>query len=130
MNKLVQRLLIFFIGIPAVFALVYLLPFFRHLPLNIVAILFSAIGAVEFCAMLEKKQISITRVQAFILGSLAPVTATLTVSFNLSEWITPAILMAGAGWVLLSQVFSRSANMETIINRLAGGFSVMIYPGF
>jgi phosphatidate cytidylyltransferase len=130
MKKVVERLLIFSIGIPAVYGLVFLLPFCRHLPFNIIVIIFSAIGAVEFSAMLEKKQIYISKIESFILGALAATAATLTVSLNFSEWVVPLILMAGAGWALLSRVFSSSKDMETIINRIAGCLSVMVYPGF
>ena len=130
MKKVVERVLIFIIGVPAFFSLIYFLPFCRHLAYNIFAILFSAVGAVEFSAMLEKKQIHISKIKACILGALTPFAATLTINFNFPESIIPIIIISGAGWVLLSQVFSRSENMDTVINRLLGYFSVMIYPGF
>jgi phosphatidate cytidylyltransferase len=130
MRKLAERLLIFFIGVPAVFALVYLLPFYKHLPLNVIITLFSAIGAVEFSAMLEKKQISITKTEAFILGALAPAAATLNISLNIPLWIVPVILAAGALWAILSRVFSSNANMGNVIGSIAGSLSALIYPGF
>jgi phosphatidate cytidylyltransferase len=130
MKKLVQRLLIFFIGIPAVFALVFFLPFCRHLPLNIVVILFSGIGAVEFSTMLGKKQLHISKTNAFLLGALAPAALTLNISLNFPEWLTLSIIMAGAVWILLSGVFLRPEKMETVINHIAGGFSLLVYPGF
>lgn len=129
MKKLIERLLIFFLGIPLIFALVFLLPFYRHLPLNIAVILFSAVGALEFSAMLEKKRLCIVKTEAFILGSLAPLSITLAVSFNVGEWIVPLMLLTGAGWVLISGVFSQPANMEKAVNRIAGCFSIIIYPG-
>ena len=122
--------MIFFLGVPAVFALVYFLTFLHNLPLNIFVIIFSGIGAVEFSAMLEKKQIRLSKAESFILGSLAPLAATLTVSLNFPVWVIPLIIMAGAGWALVSRIFSRKADMETVIYQLSGGFSVMIYPGF
>jgi len=129
-KKLIERLLIFILGVPAVFALVYLLTFLHSLPLNVVVIIFSGIGAVEFSAMLEKKQMRIVKAESFILGCLAPLAATLTVSLNFPEWVIPLIIMTGAAWALLSRVFSRKADMEAVIYHLLGGFSVMIYPGF
>jgi len=129
-RKLTERLLIFFLGVPAVFALVYFLTFLRSLPLNILVIIFSGIGAVEFSAMLEKKLIRLSKAEGFILGSLAPLAVTLTVSFNFPEWVIPVIIMTGASWVLMSRIFSRTADMETVIYQLSGGFSVMVYPGF
>ena len=122
--------MIFFLGVPAVFVLVYFLTFLRSLPLNVLVIIFSGIGAVEFSAMLEKKQMRLSKAESFILGSLAPLAVTLTVSFNFPEWVIPLILMAGSGWALMSRIFSRKADMETVIYQLSGGFSVMVYPGF
>ena len=130
MKQLLKRLLTFFIGIPAVVVLVLFLPFCRHLPLNIVVILFTAAGAVEFSLMLEKKLLYVTKIESFILGALAPASLTLVISFDCPQWIVSLILMTGAGWVLLSRAFSRLEKMETVTNYLAAGFSVLIYPGF
>ena len=130
MKKIIERLLVFFIGIPVVYALVFLFPLYRHLPLNIVIILFSAVGAMEFSAMLEKKQLRVKKAQAFILGSLAPLLITLSVSFNVPEWITHLIIVAGISSVLIPSIFSNSDDMEKAITRIAGCFSVIIYPGF
>jgi len=130
MKKVIERLLVFLIGIPAIVVLVLFLPFRNNLIFNITAILFSAIGAVEFSIMLEKKQIKISKVEAFILGAIAPLAITLHVSFGLPIWLLSVFSMAGAGWILLSKIFTHSENMETVTNRLVGGFSVMTYPGF
>jgi phosphatidate cytidylyltransferase len=129
MKKLIERLLIFLIGIPAVFALVLYLPYYHNLALNIVAIFFSAMGAVEFSFMLEKKQIVIPKVESFILGSLIPLSFTLLISVEAPEWIIPVIIMTGAGWALLSRVFSRSTEIDTITSQIIGRFSLIIYPG-
>jgi len=130
MKKLIERLLIFIIGIPAVICLILLLPDHKNLALNLFAILFSAMGAVEFSTMLEKKQIRITKIESFILGALAPLAITLNVSFCLDDWIVYVVIMSGAGWVLLSSVFTRSKEIDAVINKITGGFSLLIYPGF
>ncbi|MDR0323718.1 MAG: phosphatidate cytidylyltransferase [Treponema sp.] len=130
MNKITRRLLIFFIGVPVFYVIIFLLPFYRHLALNIAANIFAALCALEFSSMLGKKQIHIKKAEAVILGTLATIAATLTVSFNFSEWIAPLLLMAGFGWVLLSRIFTSSEKMETVISRLVGGFSLIVYPGF
>jgi phosphatidate cytidylyltransferase len=46
------------------------------------------------------------------------------------NWIVPVIIMAGITWALMSRMFSRSAEIETITNKIVGGFSLLIYPGF
>jgi phosphatidate cytidylyltransferase len=129
MKKIIERLLIFLIGIPAIVVLVLYLPFYNNLIFNIVVILFSGIGAVEFSSMLEKKNIRMSKIEAFILGIIAPLAITLNVSLNLPSWLLSVFIMAGTGWVLLSKIFTHTSNLETVTNRLVGGFSVMIYPG-
>jgi phosphatidate cytidylyltransferase len=98
--------------------------------LNIVVILFSAMGAVEFSLMLEKKHVKISKIESFILGALAPLAITLNISFGLPGWIIPLIIMLGSGWALTSRIFSRSSEIENIANKIIGAFSLFIYPGF
>jgi len=129
-RKVIERLLIFILGVPAVFALVYFPVFMRNLPLNIIVIIFSGLGAVEFSIMLEKRQMRLVKVESFILGSLAPLAATLAVSLNFPGWVIPLVLMAGLEWALMSGIFFRKAELETVIYRILGGFSLIIYPGF
>jgi len=130
MNVLLNRLLIFFIGVPAVVVLVMFLPFQKYLSLNIAVIVFSAIGAVEFSQMLEKKNLSISKIESFLLGALAPAALTLNLCFNFPEWTIPLFIMAGSCWALLSRVFSKLEKLETVANRLAACLSSLIYPGF
>jgi phosphatidate cytidylyltransferase len=130
MGKVAQRLLIFFIGVPAVIGIVLFLPYYKHLVLNIFTVIFSAIGAVEFAAMLEKKLLYITKAQAFIFGLLAPLSLALTINFNFPEWIIPLMVMSGALWAVISRAFSSLEKMESVTNHLAASLSVLVYPGF
>jgi phosphatidate cytidylyltransferase len=127
-RKIIERILVFCIGIPAVFSLIYFLPHYNHLIWNIIVTGFTAVGAVEFAAMLNKKQFGISKVNACFLGAIPPLCATLEVSLGID--ILPVFLIAAASWILISLIFSRHADMETVIHRLAGYFSVLIYPGF
>ena len=122
--------MVFFIGVPAVVGIVLFLDFQNHLPLNIVVILFSAAGAVEFASMLEKKQMRISKIKAFILGALAPAALALTINFNLPAWIIPLLVMAGISWAVVPIAFSSAQQIETAASRLAAGLSVIVYPGF
>ena len=129
MSKLVQRLLVFFIGVPLVVIIVLFLPFYNNLALNIVLTAFSSIAAVEFSAMLKTKNLYISKTAAAILGALAPLAGTIILVFNTPSWTAPLVLMTGASLILLPCAFSPIKNVENIIGRIAAGFSVMIYPG-
>jgi len=136
MKKIIERLLVFIIGLPAVFALVILLPYYRNLALNIVIVFFSAMGAVEFSSMLEKKNIFISKIESFILGAMIPLAFTFDVSIYYlggeafdEIFLSPFLLMASAGWILLSKIFSKSTEIEKITGQIIGKFSLLLYPG-
>ena len=128
MKKLIERLLIFFIGLPAVVVIV-MFDFHNHLLLNSVATILSGIGAVEFSSMIKKKNINIHALESMVLGMLAPLMLTLTISFYLPEWIIPAIVMTSALWVLFSGIFTRASEIENITLKVIGRFSLIVYPG-
>ena len=129
MGTIIKRLLVFFIGVPVVVFIILFLPHFHHLTLNIIVIVFSALGAVEFAAILGKKQMRISITEAVIFGSFAPLACTLITCFNFPLWIIPVFFMSAVCWVMLTLAFTRHANMLNAINRLAGCSSVIIYPG-
>jgi phosphatidate cytidylyltransferase len=129
MKKIVYRLLVFFIGIPLLALIVLFLPQQNHLALNIVIIIFSALGAVEFAGILRKKGLSLSTAEAAILGLIGPAAMTVVVSFGLNGQIIPAAFILGASWLLVSRIFSSEAGLEKYTSRTAAGFSVMMYPG-
>jgi phosphatidate cytidylyltransferase len=129
MGTIIKRLLVFVIGVPAFVFVINYLPFIKHLPFNIIVIIFSALGAVEFSSILGKKHLRVSKIEAVIFGSLIPLASTLIVCFDFPEWIIFLFIMACASWVILSLAFTSSANMDNVINRLVGCFSVIVYPG-
>ncbi len=129
MSKLIQRLLVFAIGLPAVLSIVYFLPFRHHLVANIAVICASGIGAVEFAEMLSRKSRAVPRVEAVLLGALLPIAATLKVSFGFSgEWELFAI-SAAALWILSSRVLSVKHELDLVAERVFTAFSILVYPG-
>jgi phosphatidate cytidylyltransferase len=129
MKKIVQRLLIFFLGIPAAVSVIVFLPYRHHLAVNAVVIIISALGSVELARMLKKKGLSLHAAEAAVLGALSPLSMTLSVSFQISSQITPAFFIIGASWLLASGVFCHKDDYSGVVSRLAAGFSVMMYPG-
>jgi len=129
MSSIIKRLLVFLIGVPAFVFVINYLPYKNNLIFNIVVVIFSVLGAVEFAAILGKKHLRISKIEAAVLGSFTPVAFTLNVCFDFPQWMIPLFLMSIVSWVILSLVFSNQANMYNVINRLAVCFSVIIYPG-
>lgn len=129
MKKLVQRLLIFFLGIPAAVAVIVFLPYRHHLAVNVLVIAISALGAAELARMLKNKGLFLAPAEAAVLGALSPLSMALSVSFQISSQITPAFFIIGASWLLASGIFCHKDDFSGVISRLAAGFSVMMYPG-
>jgi phosphatidate cytidylyltransferase len=129
MKKIIQRLLVFFIGLPLTVFLVLNLPQKNHLAVNVIVTLLCVLGSVEFSGMLKKKDPGLSSWEAGILGGLVPLAMTLMVSFGLSGQFISLALILGALWLLISGIFTPADKFQTIIGRVTAGFSVMIYPG-
>ncbi|GHT52734.1 phosphatidate cytidylyltransferase [Spirochaetia bacterium] len=128
MKKIVQRLLLFFIGIPLM-ALIVLLPYFKHLAINLFVIVFSSLGAVEFANILKKKGLVLSTAEAAVMGLIAPAAMTVVVSFDLSGQMMSAAFIIGASWLLVFRIFASEEKLRDYTIRTVAGFSVMMYPG-
>jgi phosphatidate cytidylyltransferase len=129
MNKLVQRLLVFLIGLPLVVVLALFLPQKNHLAVNAAVVLLSALGAVEFADMLRKKGPAVSPGEAGVLGCLVPAAMTLTVSFGLGGQSVLLALVLGASWLLVSRIFAGAEAFNGAVSWIGSGFAAMIYPG-
>jgi phosphatidate cytidylyltransferase len=129
MKILTQRLLVFFVGLPLIFAIVYLLPHCRQLALNIAVVIFSALGALEFSRMLKNKNLVIAPVEALVLGALGPAAMTAAVVFQPGQFLVRAVFVCGVSWLLVSGIFYRAESLDRFLGRLCAGFCVLIYPG-
>jgi phosphatidate cytidylyltransferase len=129
MKKILTRLLVFCIGVPLLAGIVLLLPYYHYLAINLLVVLVSALGAVEFSVILAQKQLYISKVTAAILGGLPPALMIFFVNFNLSNLWISALVVVMVTWLLLSGIFARGEALDNFINRLVAGFAVFLYPG-
>ena len=129
MNKIVQRLIVFFIGFPILLLAVFFLPHHNHLFLNLAIIVFSVLGAVEYRSIIRIKTLVTSIPEAVILGGACPAAVTIAVSFGITQATIPLVLVLGAFWVLTSRIFNNKDNFVSFINSTAAGIAVMIYPG-
>lgn len=129
MSKTVQRLLIFFIGLPSVLSIIFFLPQKSHLVTNIITMIASAIGAIEFSGMLSRKGYTLPKWEAALLGALLPFAAMVRVSFGAAgDWEFIAAVAAGM-WIVSSRVFAANKALESVTERITSAFSVLMYPG-
>ncbi|MDR2797978.1 MAG: phosphatidate cytidylyltransferase [Treponema sp.] len=129
MKKLIERILLFVIGLPLVIGIVVVLPYKRHLALNLLVISLSALGAGEFAGLLKKKHKPIASIEALILGAMHPLAVTLTVSFDLQAPIIPGMFTLGVSWFLVSRIFAGEDKLKDVTDRVAAGCAVLVYPG-
>jgi len=129
MKKIFERLIVFFIGFPVLLAIVVFFPQRNHLFLNLVDVIFTVLGAVEFRNILIRKNLVISIPEAVILGAISPAAWTVVVSFGIRGQIVPGAFILGAAWLLVSRLFTTREKLDLYLNRTAAGFAVMIYPG-
>jgi len=129
MKKTIQRLLIFFISLPLILGIVLLLPHYHHLVLNLIVVIFSALGAAEFSVLLTQKKLSIKIIEASFLGALPPAVMILIINFGFTELLLSAVIAAVVSWLLVSRIFAQGDVLDKFLNRLAAGLAVLLYPG-
>jgi phosphatidate cytidylyltransferase len=128
MKKIIPRLLVFFIGLPIIFGTLFLLPHHRHLVFNLLVVVFSALGAVEFSVLLAQKKIIISKIEAAILGALPPLVMILDINLGLSDILFHTVFTAVVSWLLVSRILYRANMLDNLLNQLAAGFAVLLYP--
>jgi len=129
MKKIIQRLIVFIVGFPALVSVVIFFPQCNHLLLNLVCIAFTILGAVEFRNILTHKNLVISVPEAVIMGAISPVAWTVVVSFGVAGNIVPGAFILGACWLLVSHIFAAGEKLDLYIGRTTAGFAIMIYPG-
>jgi phosphatidate cytidylyltransferase len=132
MNNLVLRILLWLIGVPLLFAIIYLFPEPKHLVFNLVAVVVSGAAAIELSGFFSRKASGYgpTRLFVPLMGMLLPALALLE-NYGLvrPEASVFAIAMA-TSVILATQVFRRSSiEFELILPSVSANTTLLIYPG-
>jgi len=130
MNKVFLRLLSFFFVLPALL-IVAMWDWAYHLPLALVAVVISALGAGETAALLRTKGLDLNPYLPYALGMLFPTLAYLQnagiLNADLSLLLVALVLVA----VLVRQIFANTEeNLEPVLAKVTGILFTIIYPGF
>ncbi len=107
MNKVIKRLLVFFIGIPVVLGIVFL-NFYNHILLNIALCITSGIAASEFYNMLRPNYKLYNKAFVIILCILLPLLSYIFIFFGLSVELAP--------WFFVLEIFVLLA-VESLFNK-------------
>ena len=127
MKKLIERLIIFFAGVPLIIGLVYL-PYFNHLPLNILVFGVSAFAAYELSLMFGTNGQTLSRPLLMCLAPLLPICEYLNVIFGL-DYLSTIALVVTSFIVFAVEIFT--AKEFAMSNaRIARSLCVILYVGF
>ena len=127
MKKLIERLIIFFAGVPFVLGLVYI-PFFHHLPLNIFVFGVSAFAAYELSLMFGTNGQTLARPLLMCLAPLLPISEFLNIIFGL-DYLSTIALIVTSFIVFAVEIFT--AKEFAMSNaRIARSLCVILYVGF
>ena len=129
MNKALVRILLFFIGLPAVLALAFW-NWASHLPLTIAALAVSALGADETASLLRHRGLTLNRILPFSLGKLLPCLAYLENAHLLTTDQSLAVVALALVAVFVSPIFTGTeADLQPVLGKVAGSVFVLVYPG-
>lgn len=127
MKKLIERLIIFFAGVPLILGLVYI-PFFHHLPLNLLVFGVSAFAAYELSLMFGTNGQTLARPLLMVLAPLVPICEFLNIIFGL-DYLSTAALIVTSFIVFAVEIFT--AKEFAMSNaRIARSLCVILYVGF
>ena len=129
MNKVIKRLLTFFIGIPIVLGIVFC-DYLNHLPLQIVLGIFAVLGANEFYNMAQKKGcVLFTREIVLIVTALLPFSCYIFILSGLSLDITPWLYIAIVIIFMGFECFT-AKEFENSLSKIAYSGLTIFYTGF
>jgi phosphatidate cytidylyltransferase len=122
------RALLVLVGLPLFFVLIFLLPQYKHLGLNLVALAATSLGALELEALLAARGTPRLRVLA-VLSALVPAAAYLEILGLARPWWSQAALAALVCAGLLGVVPVRGQEgLNPLLQKAAASVLLVIYP--
>ena len=130
MSDLKTRLGMFFVGVPIVFAVLLLLPYYNHLVFHILGIPFLILAGIEMKNLLNNKNISVAPGISW-LPALFPVYIFLQNYGIIPERYFKFFLFALFAYPIVIEAFvKKEEQLKDVILRIVGGLGIIIYPGF
>jgi phosphatidate cytidylyltransferase len=134
-KKIFSRLLVFFIGLPLTFSVVYFFPQRNHLVADIVVLLLCGVASFEIASIFAVKNITVNKAFAVFLGILIPLGAMLgcavtnIINNGADMRITLGTIVAGVIIIMLKTLFYPIKKIETLLPLFAAETAILLYPG-
>ncbi|MBN1617375.1 MAG: phosphatidate cytidylyltransferase [Spirochaetales bacterium] len=131
MKKLIERLLLFFLGLPLIVASVFFLPHYNYLFFNIEILLVAAFAIFEMRSMLSNRLPVLPLPLSLLTGMLIPAAAFAFAVFGLPYRIIGFATAMAFLIVLIWEFFACfSGSFDKAAAQLASAFTIIIYPGY
>lgn len=132
MNKVIQRLLTFFIGIPLILGIVFLDPTNSHLLINLCACIFSCLASLELYRLFSNKIKLTHKLLIVFLSTLLPVSSYLLSAFgkdrhfiDYSNWV----FLFSAMIVMAEEIFRNKTFIDSNI-KISTSIFIIFYTGY
>ena len=126
-----MRLLLFFIGFPLLIALIFFLPQFRHLALNILIITVSVLGTRETARFFQKQGRTISIPIASLSGLLLPLVSYLETIGLFPAWSLDFTLISAFAVTFAVPAFrAKKDTFHEVLPDLSAWIVTLVYPGF
>ena len=133
MRNLSLRVIVWFVGVPSLIAVIFLLPFQNHLVFNILVVAASGLGARELATLFERKDAGY-RASGYViplLGAALPICELLILNGVVSAGSRELVIYAVVALVLLLQVVRReNEGFRHTLSNSAANIALLLYPGF
>jgi len=132
MNNTVQRLLLFFIAVPAIVVMIVFLPGFHHVAASFIIVMTTAGASWELAGLLRAKGFPVRRSMSAVVG------ATIPTLFWISTWLHHPILpgriaLLGTACLLILLLspfaFARIDAISRLVPEVLGLVFAILYPG-
>jgi phosphatidate cytidylyltransferase len=119
------------IAFPYLYALLFLIPHYRFLALNLTITVFAFMGTLEVRRLVEKQEIVTSRYLAPILGGSLPLCAYLIVATDLNTGFL-AVWLAGvlAALLVRATIIQKKQQLPQLLSLVSSSFLIVCYPGF
>ncbi len=131
MRKIIERLALFFVGLPLLIASVFFLPYKNYLVLHIEILFFTVLGILEMHSILKQKLTTHPLFLAIPIGITIPLASFLYAVCGLPQRIiTYSIAIAFISILFLEFILSFTGKFEKSIERIASSAVLVMYPGY
>ena len=130
MSKLQARLLVFFVGLPAIAALIIFLPNAHHLGLNIAIAGIFIIGSGELVELYRKRGVRLTKSFILPLSAIALCATYLEMAGLIGTNAYFALLISPFFLIVLRHIFVPKNGFDSTLSEVGAAFSAILYPGY